>query len=342
MSAPAPAPDLADDPGPAASPDELATLRRRADEHASLLRSNQLALTQLTESVAAMVAGQRRRERGLNLNSFVAYALFTVLLGGGFYWLYRARVAELAAQPPRAGSVADPAAGAELESTRAALAARTAADREAYRLYQLGLAGERTALATGLAAAASTHTFSPTEQAALRAMAEPGPADVGEQDHDPATATPTRATASLDDAIDAYRGGDYPRAVERLRRVLAAEPGPGDAAIAQYYLGLALAKTGDDRAAVSALRAALAGDVKRQGILDTRYQLAVLHEKRGDLERARVAYDRFATENPQHALAMTARRRSAAITRPSGDRPAKPADDVGDDDTAAEGSATTP
>src|SRR5258706_16337891 len=70
-------------------------LRRRLDDHASLARKTQQQVGQLTESVAALVDVQRRRTRSLNLNSFVAYVIFTLLCGSGFYALYHSRASDL-------------------------------------------------------------------------------------------------------------------------------------------------------------------------------------------------------------------------------------------------------
>src|SRR6266568_3187351 len=49
------------------------------------------AVATLAASLKEVVTRQQKYERGLNLNSFVAYLLFTVLLGGGFALLYRSR-----------------------------------------------------------------------------------------------------------------------------------------------------------------------------------------------------------------------------------------------------------
>ena len=122
-------------------------------------------------------------------------------------------------------------------------------------------------------------------------------------------------------AIEAYKAGDFARALELLRGVLVSTPAPADETTARYYLGMATAKLGDTKTAIAELRAALAGDARRVGLADTRYQLGLLHEKIGDPARARAAFDRFATENPQHPMAVDARRRSAALGRATAPTP---------------------
>ncbi len=91
MSA-APRPQTADEQAePAASSADaegwalLEGLRRRLDEQANQHRKTQTEVRQLTDSIAALVDHQRKRSRWLNVNSFVAYVIFTLLCGGAFY-----------------------------------------------------------------------------------------------------------------------------------------------------------------------------------------------------------------------------------------------------------------
>jgi tetratricopeptide (TPR) repeat protein len=77
-------------------------LRRRLDDQASQSRKTQAQVSQLAESIAALVEAGRRRSRWLNLNSFVAYLTFTILLGGAFYFVFQSRAHELVAKRDRA------------------------------------------------------------------------------------------------------------------------------------------------------------------------------------------------------------------------------------------------
>ena len=63
-----------DDQPPSPSPveelrSELEALRRRLDDHGTVQRKTQLALSELAESVGKLVVAQRRRERWLNVNA---------------------------------------------------------------------------------------------------------------------------------------------------------------------------------------------------------------------------------------------------------------------------------
>src|SRR6266576_170288 len=95
-AAPAPKPDGSpQDPAEAEGGALLDGLRRRMDDHASEARKTQAQVGQLAESIAALVEVQRKRVRWLNINSFAAYLIFTVLCGGAFYFLYQSRAREL-------------------------------------------------------------------------------------------------------------------------------------------------------------------------------------------------------------------------------------------------------
>src|SRR6266568_9246373 len=94
------------------------------------------AVATLAASLKEVVTRQQKYERGLNLNSFVAYLLFTVLLGGGFYLLYRARAGQLGAERAEAVRQANDAR-AEAEAARKELAAREDGARKASALWQL-------------------------------------------------------------------------------------------------------------------------------------------------------------------------------------------------------------
>ena len=75
----------------------LDALRRKLDDNATVGRKTQHAMVQLADSLANQVASNRQRTRWLNLNSFVAYVLFTMILGAGFLLLYRVRTSGLLA-----------------------------------------------------------------------------------------------------------------------------------------------------------------------------------------------------------------------------------------------------
>src|SRR3989304_1198738 len=111
--------------------DLRATRRDPAAVHPGATRTHHTVLT-LAAALKEVVQRQDRYERGLNLNSFVAYVLFTVLLGGGFFLLYRSRADRLVRERGlalRQRAVADE----EADRARKALAGPAEAPRRGRR-----------------------------------------------------------------------------------------------------------------------------------------------------------------------------------------------------------------
>jgi tetratricopeptide (TPR) repeat protein len=279
--------------------EELDALRRRLDDHGTLLRKNQQAVAELAESVGRMVTGQRRRERWMNVNSFAAYLIFTLLLGGAFLTLYRSRARELVHARDAAVHERDDARtrARTLDET---LARRDAGTQSAFAYFNLLQEGKR-AEAVARYGELDPAALTPTEKA------------VFEQGH-------KQAREALVDAgylagLDAAKDGDHGKAIGELRRALAYEEEGPRAAQMRYYLGVALVKTKDPEKGKRELELALAGRVEQGGAVDARFWLASALEAMGDLAAARTEYDRFASAQPTHPLSVAARRKAMALAR---------------------------
>lgn len=273
----------------------LEALRRKLDDQASQGRKTQQQVTQLAESIGSLVEVQRRRSRSLNLNSFVAYVIFTVLCGAGSMLLYRSRASELGAARARAEAERDVATKRAAASDEQ-LAARAAAEAGAWSVYELLENGKRAdAVATLTALAAAP--LSRTERAVLAARAH-------------ATAVQAVDTA-LTAATSAFKAGRHGDVIAPLEAALAADPkGPRTPAV-HYFLGVAYAKAGQLPRAVPHLQAAV-DDTEHA---DARFQLASALDRSGAYAAARTEYDRFATAQPQSPFAAFAMRRSATLAR---------------------------
>lgn len=278
---------------------ELEVVRRRLDDHGTVQRKTQQALNELAESVGKLVESQRRRERWLNVNSFGAYLLFTLVLGGAFLTLYRSRAKELVRGRDAAVGALDDA-NRKASDLEAQLAARNQGSERAFAYYKLLQDGKR-----------------------VEAVSQYG-------ELDPASLTPTerdvfaeghkKAREELVDAgylggLDAARSGDNAKAITELRKALAYEDEGPRAAQMRYYLGVALVKTGEAEKARHELELALAGRVEQTGAVDARYWLASALEAMGELDLARTEYERFASSQPQHPLSVAARRKAMVLAR---------------------------
>jgi tetratricopeptide (TPR) repeat protein len=294
----------------------LESLRRKLEDQAALGRKTQAQVAQLAESIAALVAQQRRRSVWLNVNSFVAYVVFTILCAAGCYLLYLSRANELGAARERAVAERD-AAVRRADELTARAAARDAAEGKAWEAYQLLDAGKRADATTGLERrsrddqddrrerevleALRDQPLSRTERAVLAARVDETRA--GEVD------AAIKAAAA---AIKAGRPAEFPnQVIKPLEAALAGEPAGARAATLHYYLGVAYARTQLDKA-IAHLQQAVAGEVDQA---DVRFQLASVLDRSGAFALARAEYDRFATAHPQSPLALFAMRRSATLAR---------------------------
>ncbi len=290
--APEPAPGSADAEGWAL----LEGLRRRLDDGTTLGRKTQQQVSQLTESVAALVEVQRRRTRGINLNSFVAYAIFTLLCGGGFYLLYRSRANELVESRDHTQHERDTAVRRADELALKGTA-REQAELKAWEVYQLLEGGRRAEAVTKLAALQDL-PLSRTERAILAARAHE--TQVMEVD------------SALKAAAASFKAGRYGELVAPLEAALLTESTGARAASMHYFLGIAYAKLGTLDKSVAHLQTSVVADVEHD---DARFQLASALDRSGQYAKARAEYDRFATAHPQSPFAVFAMRRSATLAR---------------------------
>jgi TolA-binding protein len=277
-------------------PAELAQLRRKLDDLSSQQRKSHTAVQQLADSVAALVTAHRRRVRWLNLNSFAAYVIFTVLLGTAFYMVYLRRAGalgvelhELIEQRVAAVGRAD-AATAELSVSKD----RSQKALEVFQLYGEGKAAEAEAKHAALRG-----SLTPLEDAALDSVRE--------------RAAKAAFDRAYGEGLAGYRAGNFAAAVTPFEAAVAAGPAVGPRlGAAHYYLGLCLARTNELPRAKAAFEAALAAQVE---IEDARYQLAMVLDRAGEVGKARTEYEKFATGHPKMILAVYAMRRSAVLAR---------------------------
>lgn len=279
--------------------EDIDGLRRRLDEQGALIRRTHTAVTSLADSLGKVVSTQRKRERWVNLNSFVAYTLFTVLLGGGFFILYDQRAGELIAAHESATEERDTARG-EISTLQGEIKARDEAETLASEYYSL-LEEDRRAEAIARYPELEGKRLTPTERMLFADGVKKARAQI--------------VDAGYLTGIDSFRAGDLDKAVTELRTALAYEDEGPRAAQMRYYLGLSFYKKSDYESAARQLELSLAGRVDQAGVLDVRFYLGASLEQLGQLERARSEYDKFASANPNHSWTVTARRRSAQLAR---------------------------
>jgi tetratricopeptide (TPR) repeat protein len=274
----------------------LEGLRRRLDEQANQHRKTQTQVGQLAESIGALVETQRRRSRWLNINSFVAYLMFTLLCGGAFYLLYQSRARELVADRDRVAHERDLAVQHSKDVTNQ-LAARDAADLKAWDAFQLLEGGKREEASKKLVELQGA-PLSKFERTVLDGKAKQ--ADIMQVD------------ATLKNVAAAFKAARHAETIAPLEVALQLESVGPRAALMHYYLGVAYAKAGTLAKAISHLQAAVEADVS---VEDARFHYASALDRAGEWGKAKVEYERFATAHPMSPHTTFATRRSWGLAR---------------------------
>jgi TolA-binding protein len=267
--------------------------RELAESHAVAVRTSN-SVTTLAASLKEVITRQSRYDRGLNLNSFVAYVLFTALLGAGFFMLYRTRADQLVTERDQALRQ-QKAAVDEAQTARAELATRDAAEKKALEYWTL-VTGNKREEAIARYPEVLHERLSPVER------------QVFDQ-------SLTRARAEIVDAayaegLEAFQGSQWKRASAAFKKALGFEDEGPRAAQMHYYFGVSVHKQGDYAEAARQLEAALAGGAERTIGSDARYYLAGAYEQLRQFDKARTEYDRFANAHSLNPWAQTARRKS--------------------------------
>src|SRR5262245_24092436 len=301
--APRPQTDESPEPADAEGWALLDGLRRRLDEQANQNRKTQNEVRQLADSIAAMVGQQRKRSRWINVNSFAAYLIFTVLCGGAAYFVYQSRARELVAENTRVSTERDTAVRRADEATKKT-AAREASDTKAWDAYQMLEAGKRDDAAKKLVELQGA-PLSKFERTVLETKAK--------------QAEVVQIDLALKGAAAAFKAGRHAEVVAPLEAALALDPQGPRAPLMHYYLGVAASKAGAFDAAIAHLQAAVDGNVDLE---DARFHLASVLDRAGKWGKAKIEYDRFATAHPMSSYTWYASRRGGALSRMPAVRPA--------------------
>ncbi len=272
--------------------------REIAEVHAVASRTSN-AVSTLASSLKDVVVRQEKLERGLNLSSFVAYIIFTALLAGGFFLLYRSRAGQLVSERDAAVRGRDEAL-AEAQAARREVATRDQAARKAYDFWQLVVAGKRNDAIARYPEMVG-EKLTPTEEQVFKDAVAKARAELVDQ--------------GFASGVEAFKAEQWKRAAGEMKKALSFEDDGPRAAQMRYYYGVALVKQGDYQEAARQLDLALGGGAERTVGGDARFHLATALEMLKQPDRARAEYLRFADAHPQNALAWPARRKATEISQ---------------------------
>lgn len=281
--------------------DELKTL---IEDRTDAIDKTLDASSQMARAMEELVARQRVKNRFQQLNSFVAYVLFTLLLGTGFTLLYQSRSESLTGARDEALTSAkearDRARDLQDSQINRKRSAASAAD-----YYQLIHEGRHSDVIAGYEALAELD-LSDTERAVFDDGLKRARAEMVE----------TGYAAG----VEAFQRNDFEAATAELRRGLTYAADGERSSAMRYYLGISLSRQGSQEEAVEQLELAIAGRVEQAGIDDAQFHLANTFVQHGRLNEASAAFRAFANKHPNHRFAQIARRKSAQIFRAERER----------------------
>tara|TARA_R110002096_G_scaffold77896_7_gene183286 strand:- start:18671 stop:19591 length:921 start_codon:yes stop_codon:yes gene_type:complete len=278
---------------------EIKELREVVEDHTEAIDKTLDASSQIARAMEVLAARTNSRNRAQQLNSFVAYVLFTVLLGGAFYVLYQSRSGALTSARDEALESAQEAR-ARARDLQDSQVDRKRSARAAAEYYRLMREGRSSEVIAGYAALEELNLSETEREVFVDGL--------------------TNARAEMVEAgflagVEAFRRNDFEAATAELRRGLAYADEGQRMAEMRYYLGISLSSQGSQPEAIEQLEKAIEGRVDQAGIDDARLHLANTLVKAGSLTEARQAFVKFATKHPNHRFAQMARRKAALIMR---------------------------
>jgi len=287
--------------------ERLEALAERVSEIGQAQDQSDDTVATLASALSDLVGRMRKQDRLMTLNSFVAYALFTVLLGAAFFMLYRSRATDLERERDQAqhGLIAAEERG---QSAVRELAAKDAAEKSATEIYEL-LRDHRYKEAIAAGSKLDTLKLTPAEKGLLTDAIDRAKGDLARQ--------------ALERGREAYSRKELDRAIKEAQAGIDAAPQSEHTAALHYLIGQSLDKQNKNAEAAAAIDKALAGGVEKE-VKDARYVYATVLDKLSRFEDARAAYRAFAAANPHSPNAHWARTRAWQLSQPGQGAVTKP------------------
>jgi tetratricopeptide (TPR) repeat protein len=288
--------------------ERLEALAERVSEIGQAQDQSDDTVATLASALSDLVGRMRKQDRLISLNSFVAYAIFTVLLGAAFFMLYRGRAGDLELERDQATKQLAVAEERAQHATRE-LAERDAAEKSAAEIYEL-LRDHRYKEAIAARDKLESLRLTPAERGLLVDAIDAARGDLAEQ--------------ALERGREAFGRGELDRAIKEAQAGIEAAPSSESAPALHYLVGSALNKQNRNADALVELDKALAGGVEK-AVPDARYVYANVLDKLDRRDDARAAYRAFAAAHPKNPKAPWARTRAWQLSGPAPAAKPKPA-----------------
>ena len=269
--------------------EELARLREEVVNTRNVTIKTDNVIKNLTGEVKAITDKQGRQDRKSFINSVAAYIIFVVLIAGGLFLSFEARLEKYAAD--RALSAKTEADfKLRVSELEAELGQWKQIERELLEFERLVRDGNKEQAVAKFSRLRRVRFAGLLEDLIVRFKAEV-------------------AQDKYDRGIELYEQGSFDKADEAFLKSLEYSEEPKYKGHLLYMQGMSALRLKDFPRAAELLRTALGFDHPRQRTADARYHLAYAYDRMGEKRTARNLYQHFLEAHTTHPFEPRARRR---------------------------------
>ncbi len=277
--------------------EELARLREEVVNTRNVTIKTDNHVTNLSAEVKSVSRALGQGERRNLLNSFVAYILFTVLIAGGLWLTFQARLDK---------TQADRALFDQKESEykqriaelNAELGRWKQIERELLEFERMVREGQKEQAVASFNALRRVRFAGLLEDLVSRFKA-----DVAKE--------------TFDRGKQLFDQGNFAQADEAFSKALEYHGEPTYRGELLYFQGMAALRLKDFPRAADLLRKALETDLERKLLAEAGFNLAYAYDRMGERRTARDLYERFVNRHPRHAHKPQAEQRFKQLSRRS-------------------------
>lgn len=269
--------------------EELARLREEVVNTRNVTIKTDNLIKNLGSEVKAITARQAQQERKSFVNSVFAYIIFVVLISGGLYLTFQARL-EKQQVDQTLFDKKEAGFKREIAELNAELGRWKQIERELLEFERLVREGNKENAVAKFAALRRVRFSGLLEDLIVRFKAEV-------------------AEDKYKQGLELFEQGTFDKADEAFLKSLEYNEKPGYLGALLYHQGMAALRMKDFPRAAKLLREALKFDHDYSALTDARYHLAFAYDRMGERRTARDLYHRFFNQHTKSRWAPQARRR---------------------------------
>lgn len=276
--------------------EEIARLREEVVSARNLTIKTENQVRNLTAEIKDIGRTMGQGERRNLLNSFVAYILFVVLIAGGLWLTFQARLEK--SQVDRALFQRTEAEYQEqIAALKAELGRWHQIERELLEFERLVKEGKKEEAVAAFSALRRVRFAGLLEDLVARFKAEV-------------------ARETFDRGVELFDEGNFAKADEAFTKALEYHADPPYRGELLYRQGMAAIRLKDFPRGAELLRQALTHeDLERKYEADASYHLAYAHDRMGEKRTARDLYNRFVRRHGRHPFSSRAKQRFKQLAR---------------------------